>query len=205
MDLTEELVDSLQSSSLEKLVGDAGEGETTSEGKESGEERSSSGDMFVVKQALTFIELIMSVKDSPEVSSSELSGVVFALRHLIQQSGWKPSSSNLPKGFVETVISLVNSNKSEKSSSTIGLMGGVPIDMLGLGGEQDMISTPEKPSSDAWYLLTHMIKSDDNLLVSEVFEGLLSYAATTQGVGAGVGSGEPPYPSFTWTMRSPSA
>ena len=66
----------------------------------------------------------------------------------------------------------------------------MPIDMLGLGesrrdgGRRNLLR--------CGYLLTHMIQSEDTVLVNEVFESLLSYAVKTQGGAAAGEGGESP-------------
>ena len=97
-DMTEKLIDNMKLS-CHRASSSPDYGKTAAAANsEEAESHITVGDTFVHKQAMTFIDLIMSVKDNPEVSYADLAGIVFALRHLMQQSGWKPTCSSLPPG-----------------------------------------------------------------------------------------------------------
>jgi hypothetical protein len=204
VNLSESLAVSLRASKEDKTA----EASSNAEGKESSQERTyaEDGGTFVDKQAMSFIELIMSAKDSPEVRTSELGGVVFALRHLMQQSGWEPTAAALPKGFIDTLVSLVatsgnNSNSGSRSGTAAptGIMGSLVPGMLVVGADGGDISaaapsssssSSHKPSSDACYLLTQIIQGGNFTLISTVLDCLLShYSAKSHHVSAAAAGG----------------
>ena len=97
-DMTEKLVESIKLSCRSVSIS-PDDGKVAAEANaEDAESQTTAADTFVHKQAMTFIDLIVGVKDDPEVSYSDLAGIVFALRHLMKQSGWKPTNSSLPPG-----------------------------------------------------------------------------------------------------------
>ena len=163
-DMTEKLVDNLKLSNRLMSTSLSGDGEKTAAANDEGESHTA-GDTFVQKQAMTFIDLIMSVKDNPEVPYSELTGIVFALRHLMQQSGWKPTSVSLPHGFIDILIRLISVDDMSSSMSSKRKLGG------------ENLEESVKAAKDVRFLLAHMVGSGEPSLVTSILTSLLTHVS----------------------------